>query len=242
MRATPNWRLALILAAMGGVAGACILPYVHALTPTGHALSPSQALLVTALQTAVVCFLMAWAGLAAGRAIGLDAPLLRARLDGTPLPPRSGRTLLLAAGAGVLVGLVIVLLDRALPAGARPSVPSPARWKGLLACAYGGVVEELQLRLFLMTLLARLLVLVARRKDLSPSLAWIAIGLAALIFGAGHLPLAARLGPLTALVVTRVIALNGIAGLLFGWLYWRRGLEHAMAAHFAADLVLHVAL
>jgi hypothetical protein len=28
---------------------------------------------------------------------------------------------------------------------------------------------------------------------------------------------------------------------VFGWLYWRRGLEAAIVAHFAADLVLHVA-
>jgi membrane protease YdiL (CAAX protease family) len=34
--------------------------------------------------------------------------------------------------------------------------------------------------------------------------------------------------------------LNSLAGLVFGWLYWRRGLKAAMVAHFSADLVLHV--
>jgi hypothetical protein len=34
--------------------------------------------------------------------------------------------------------------------------------------------------------------------------------------------------------------LNGIGGIVFGWLYWRNGLESAMTAHFSADIVVHV--
>jgi membrane protease YdiL (CAAX protease family) len=34
--------------------------------------------------------------------------------------------------------------------------------------------------------------------------------------------------------------LNGLGGLAFGWLYWKRGLESAIMAHFSADIVLHV--
>ena len=48
--------------------------------------------------------------------------------------------------------------------------------------------------------------------------------------------------PLTPLVITRAILLNGIGGVVFGWLYWKRGLEAAMIAHFSADIVLHVLL
>jgi membrane protease YdiL (CAAX protease family) len=36
--------------------------------------------------------------------------------------------------------------------------------------------------------------------------------------------------------------LNGIGGVVFGWLYWKKGLESAMIAHFSADIVLHVLL
>jgi membrane protease YdiL (CAAX protease family) len=39
--------------------------------------------------------------------------------------------------------------------------------------------------------------------------------------------------------VTRVLALNTLAGFAFGILFWRYGLEHAMLAHFATDIVLH---
>ena len=66
------------------------------------------------------------------------------------------------------------------------------------------------------------------------------IGLAAGLFGLGHLPATAALLPLTPAVIARALILNGIPGVVFGWLFWRRGLEAAMVAHFAADLVLHV--
>lgn len=33
---------------------------------------------------------------------------------------------------------------------------------------------------------------------------------------------------------------HGFAGVVFGWLYWRRGLLSAMMGHFAADVVLAV--
>ena len=36
--------------------------------------------------------------------------------------------------------------------------------------------------------------------------------------------------------------LNGVGGMLFGWLYWKHGLMAAMLAHFSADIVLHVAV
>ncbi len=69
---------------------------------------------------------------------------------------------------------------------------------------------------------------------------WCVNVIAALAFGAAHLPFAASLHALTAELVTVVIALNAFVALGFGYLYWSRGLEAAMLAHFTADLVLHV--
>ena len=40
--------------------------------------------------------------------------------------------------------------------------------------------------------------------------------------------------------MTRAIVLNGVGGLVFGWLYWTFGLEAAMVSHFSADIVIHV--
>ncbi len=71
---------------------------------------------------------------------------------------------------------------------------------------------------------------------------WVSIIIAAIIFGLGHLPTILALGGthLTLLMLVRVIFLNAILGILFGWLYWKKGLESAIISHFSVDLVLHV--
>jgi len=38
----------------------------------------------------------------------------------------------------------------------------------------------------------------------------------------------------------RVVVHNAIGRVVFGWLYWKHGLEHAMPAHFGADIIVHV--
>jgi hypothetical protein len=48
-----------------------------------------------------------------------------------------------------------------------------------------------------------------------------------------------RLMPITPATTAYILSLNGIAALVFGYLYWR-GLGSAMLAHFSADIVLHV--
>jgi membrane protease YdiL (CAAX protease family) len=130
-----------------------------------------------------------------------------------------------------------------MPAPLSGLPPAIERWKGFLASFYGGIGEEIQLRLLVMTLVMWIAWKALARSRPSPpvSAAWIAIVLAALAFAAGHLPAAAGIWPLDAVVVLRTLSLNAIVGVACGWLFYRHGLEHAMAAHFSADIVLHVA-
>ena len=97
-------------------------------------------------------------------------------------------------------------------------------------------------RLFLLTLLAWLGSKISHTTEGKPTplVMWIAIIIAGLIFGIGHLPTSAAMGfELTPLYVVRSLVLNGV-GILYGWLYWRRGLESAMLAHFSTDIAVHV--
>ena len=69
----------------------------------------------------------------------------------------------------------------------------------------------------------------------------VAIVVATLLFGAGHLPAAFAAGrPHGPVAIGRIVLLNAIGGVAFGTVFWWRGLEHEMLAHFSADLVLHV--
>ena len=118
----------------------------------------------------------------------------------------------------------------------------PPAWQGFLASFYGGIVEEVMMRLFLLTLLAWLGSKLSHTADGRPTtiILWAATIITGLIFGIGHLPAAAAIGiQLTPLYVVRTLVLNGV-GVIFGWLYWRRGLESAMLAHFSTDIVVHV--
>jgi len=150
----------------------------------------------------------------------------------------------LAIGLGVAVAVIILLLAQLAFAPLLPEAlqakQAPPAWQGFLASFYGGINEELLMRLGLMTLLAWAGAKVTRQERPGPGVMWMANVLAALLFGAGHLPTLAALAPLTAMLVVRTLLLNGIAGVLFGWLYWRRGLLAAVASHFSADIVLHV--
>ena len=151
---------------------------------------------------------------------------------------------------GTFSGAAIVVLDLAVFLPRIPKLQAINRTfaehaplsSGVLACLYGAITEELLLRLFVMSLIALLLKTLVRSKqpEVSPVIAWLANLGAALLFGLGHLPAAKLLLPLTPLLIVRTLLLNGIVGVLCGWLYARRGLELAMLAHGCADVVLHV--
>lgn len=48
----------------------------------------------------------------------------------------------------------------------------------------------------------------------------------------------AAVTPLTPILVWRALVLNGVAGIAFGYLYWRNGLEAAMPGHMIAHLLM----
>jgi membrane protease YdiL (CAAX protease family) len=107
---------------------------------------------------------------------------------------------------------------------------------------YGGITEELLLRYGLMSALAFIGWVLTGRQSGGPGsgVMWVAIIISAVLFGIGHLPALAQSVDLTQALVARTILLNAIAGVLFGWLYWQRGLEAAMVAHAAFHIPLVV--
>jgi len=237
---------ALILGAASGLAVAALFP--HLLTTAARLREQRRRplwLLITVqtLRAFVLLSILAWCGLRLGARFALGSPLISSYLAGQPsrIPFAS---MLLAIASGVGAALLIVLLDRhlllrTLPPVAAERVPGAALWKGLLASFYGAIVEEILSRLFLMTVLVWIL---SKLPGFSMAVVFsVACLFSAVAFAAGHLPLVAQTAPLTRPVVTRVLLLNTLAGLVCGAVFWAYGLEHAMAAHFAADVVLQVA-
>jgi len=208
------------------------------------------------LQSGVMFALALGIGLLLAGRIGLGLPILEAKLAGEPVLEQIKSILPVSILIGVLGSILIIVLDiyifgpaLAAEIGDKASLvnlrgPQPAAWKGLLASFYGGVNEEVLLRLFLMSLLVWLGKFLSKTESGQPTalVFWVSNILASVLFGLGHLPATATLVPLTPLVIARAVVLNGLLGIALGYLYWKRGLESAMISHFTADLVLHVLL
>ena len=102
---------------------------------------------------------------------------------------------------------------------------------------YGGFTEEIIVRFGIMTFIIWLTYRLF--KLLKPVVYWIGILISSLIFALLHLPLLFALisDPSTS-IISYIILANTLGGIVFGWLYWKRGLEMAMLAHMMTHVVL----
>lgn len=107
------------------------------------------------------------------------------------------------------------------------------------AVVYGGVIEEVMTRLFLMTLIAFIINFIVGNRGSVPSTVTLVIAniISALAFAAAHLPSTSVLLGITPVILIRCFLLNGGFGLMFGWLYRKRGIGYAMIAHAGAHVV-----
>ena len=194
--------------------------------------SESAFIAVYMVQIALYALVMGFVGHILATKLGLMRP---ARLEWSALK----WTLPLAAAAGVLLSLDWWTFGAWIP-GLREAtdltLSVPVIFASIL---YGGVVEEVMLRLFMLSLLAWLGWKVFFRKaEKAPAGVIIAANvISALLFAAGHLPATVMLFEITPLVLLRCFLFNGGLGLFFGWLYRRFGIQYAMIGHALAHIV-----
>ena len=202
--------------------------------------------LVGAAQNLLLFGVVIGVGLLLSKKLGLGAPLLESWLYHEESPVRAAASFRAGAPVGIAVGVIltVIILSVAphlpgLPFVRAAQVPI---WKRMLVCFYGGLDEEILTRLFLLTLFGWLGLRFFQKQKarLSPATFWIANVMVAILFGLGHLPAASRVMQITPGVIVLALALNGVAAISFGYLYWKRGLESAMIAHFCADFVVYV--
>jgi hypothetical protein len=148
----------------------------------------------------------------------------------------------IATVLGVLAGAVLLIADVFfLPYWPEQIVDTSRKttlWENFFASLYGGINEELLMRLFGFSVLVWLLSFVWHS---SIVIFWIVNVVMAVVFGIGHLPaLKGLVGKISSVMLTRTLLLNAPVGLICGWLFWTYGIEAAMVAHFSADIVYHV--
>jgi hypothetical protein len=259
------WKTAFVLWILALCGVFLVLPYAATLENKALAATAARThlkvwelLAISVVQTAILLAIAVILGQWAARKLRLGTPLIAALLTGGSKPERSLSTLLVAFALGIMTALVLLMLDHwvfaPIPAIAElihnteNGSAGPSAWQGLLASFYGAITEEILMRLGLLSVLALAFRTLARmcgargESALPTDVFWAANTVTAVLFGLGHLPATAALAPLSAALIVRAVVLNGIAGLVFGTLYRRYGLEWAMTSHFGVDIVAHVAV
>lgn len=245
MKLNINWKLFLILLVASIIASLLVLPYALALSPALASVFTPVVLIAQLIQSIILFAIAILVGLILYKRVGFKMPILEGWLEGKEVGNYLKSILGISVGLGVLAGILIILVSflftsaSSILQGAELTVPV---WKGLLASFYGGIGEEILFRLFVMTVIVWIFYKIKKTPEGKPTTTgiWLAIIITAILFGVGHLPITGSITAITPLVIARAIVLNGIGAIIFGWLYWKKGLESAMISHFSADIVLHV--
>jgi hypothetical protein len=248
-RARVNKKLFLILLLVCILGNIAMLPYAWSLGLLRIEELPIPfpvAIVVLIIQSAVYSFIAIFMGLFLGKKVGLGAPIMEGWVTGKSIELRP--ILKISIITGVWVGASLFVLDRfAFGYFIEPVTAFQEKaplWQRILVSFYGGIGEEVFMRLLAMTVIIWIiqrLLGIKDSKSVAPA-AWTSIIIVSVVFGSGHLPMTATFTTITPLVVIRAIVLNGIAGIVFGWLYWKKGLVAAIISHFSADIILHVIL
>jgi len=195
-------------------------------------------------------------GLLLANRTGFDLPFIKALLARKPLGKLFKNDVLAVLISALILSVVAIIVLLML----KPAVQNDFASQGLslsdfegrsqapywaigLASFSAGTLEEIGFRLGLMSLIAFLGGLFWKDAANRPAsgVIWTAILLVALLFGALHISNIAELGlPLTPSLIAYAVIGNFFPGILFGWLYWKRGLETAILTHILFDLCVHV--
>ena len=201
------------------------------LAQTGNNLSLYY--LITTLQALIYALIFGFFGYILSEKTGLMKAL---RFEKKPMMVTIGMTLF----TGLVLCTDLFYFRNHIPqvAAIYQGKPSFSYW--MASVLYGGVIEEILLRLFMMSILAFLAwKIFFRREPIPPTGVIIAANIiAALLFAAGHLPSTMQMfGKITPMILLRCFLLNGAGGLVFGYLYRKYGIQYSMMAHAGAHIV-----
>lgn len=239
-----NWKIFFILLSLSLLSVIFVFPYI--LTVQGELIremgQPVEIIFIAQFIQSLILFSVAiFLGLFFAEKINFRLPLIEAIVEKRNyyeiLKVTLGKSVLIGAATAIAIYALDTLFTTQGAAISTHQNYAPV-WQKLLASFYGGITEEILMRLFLMTFFIWIGMKLSRRKQPTRAGIMISILLASIIFGLGHLPITASLTTLTPLIISRAIVLNGVGGIVFGWLFWKKGLESAMIAHFTADIFL----
>jgi hypothetical protein len=237
----------ILLFSLGFIGIASIVPLIPqllSLQPAELPMSVEMVQVISVAQSSILLLLMIWLGSVFSKKVGLSAPVVFAIARSESALNQLKPQLLPAVIGGVVGGIFILLFSGMLSSYLPPEFISageklmPPWYTKML---YGGITEELLIRWGLMSFFVWGSYRITQKvgSEIRSYNYVIAIVLSALIFGLSHLPVAFTVSPeITASLVAYIILGNAAFGFIAGYLYWKRGLECAIAAHIIAHITM----
>ena len=189
--------------------------------------------IVTAVQVAGQMLLMGFFGYILAEKTGL---LKSFKISKTGFIPT---IILTVIGSIIFIALEYGVFANLIPPVAATYEQKPTISYMISCLTYGGVLEEIMMRWFLMSLLAFIIWKLFFKKEQSvPKGMLIGVNIVvALLFAAGHLPTTATTMGITPLILVRCFSLNSLAGLICGHLYTKHGIQYAMLSHAGFHII-----
>jgi hypothetical protein len=254
-----SWKLygfILLLVALGALAKIPSAIYIEGLVNRPE--TWTQVTIILFLQDFLVMGLLpAGLGLLVIQKLGLRLPILNGfvlREKSDAKPGNILREVFTVAVALGIIGMAIqaitkpMILNDLAKLGIDPGMilqnnNSAPWWAMSLLAVSAGIVEEVAFRLGLLSLLAWLGSLIWKPKEgkLRNGVFWTVNIIIAILFSLAHFANVLAAGiPLALGIVLRTLVGNSLAALVFGWLYWKRGLVSAMLTHTFLDVFVYV--
>lgn len=223
------------------------LPYTRAVleVPAGVDMTKNELLIAMIVNITIQSLIAIIVGVYIGPKVGLKANIIRNWIYKDTNEMFNRRSVLFAVVSGIIGTVILLLIDLYIfvPQIDELSQLAAKQVKvsfltGLSTILQGGYAEEVMIRFGAMTFIVWILSLIFRKNY--AWIYWVGIVGAAVLFGVGHLgALFSMVETVSTLLIIRTIFINAALGILFGYLYWKKGLEYAIIAHIVADIVIH---
>jgi hypothetical protein len=247
IRDVVDWNVYWLLFVVAELSLLAALPY--AITMSGDLLYDMAVfvphILAAQFARSTVIFMIGiFAGLYLGKKVGLGTPVLSSIFEKKRLPVDFNSTLKFSLIAGILLAILIVILDQFVFSIYSDSLlaylTTPPLWERILYSFYVSIVEEIVLRFSMMTLLVWIIWKIKKDNEGKATTigVWSSILLVSLFYVLLNLFFSRE--SMDSVFALRLSIFNTLGGIVFGWIYWKKGLEYSIITNLTASLMIFV--
>lgn len=202
-------------------------------------LTPSQIKIVILIQPTILLIGATIIGLVTFKKAGFNAPIFEQITKFSENKLDLKKLTFYGVVGGLIAGVLIVIVSEGASILLREkmiALEQKIDLSPITRFLYGGITEEVLMRFGIMSLIVFITQKITNSQKAITY--WIAIIISSVIFALAHLPVAMASTDLTIGLFIYILIGNSTGGFIFGWLYWKKGLESAMIAHIFCHVIL----